>query len=182
MWLEIDYTPPANVFVQNITLSGDASQNGIWTSQAQGIGDDNLYATHVKTTTSFAPYYCLNNSDVVVPAGAILRGIQIEVDVKVSVTSSSPTFWLKVWGTADGVYTSGTIAETTERRYVFGSMSDALVRTVLGGDGSTPDSNFYIRFTQSTTTSTTYSLDNITCQVCYELPVTGNALFFGEIF
>lgn len=179
-WLEVDFTPPANHWVTDVTLSADTTNGDTnsWTNPANAIAEDNAYATFNKTTAGFNSFYFLSSGVDSIPAGATLKGILFEIDYKVSSTSSSPVFWLKFFSFADNVWESGVITDTNERRYIFGGYNNTMGRT----RASISDAYNYLRISQSNTTSTQHQIDHIRLQIYWEQPVSGNTLFFGENF
>lgn len=186
IWLEVDFTNPANIGAANIGFAVnqiDESTN-LWTNNFQGLNLDSQYATRTVTVGGgiVAGFHYLNDATTAFPSNAIVTGVMIDVFAHASNIQATPYVYPKHWGLSDGMHTSN--LTTGSKLHRFGSMTNTLGRTRQNIQGTMQDweQNSYIRFSQSQSVTSTISLDHMQAIVYYTLPPSGNSLFFGENF
>lgn len=163
-----------SVFVQPLTLTW---AGGNLTNPTNVATSNNVYATYTETTIG-SNRYARWSTDAAskLPAEAVVVGFVMNVEYKVSTVASSPT--LTAGPGSFGAATNATPASptTADAIYQFGGPSDA-----LGAKTRSDVATASIRYTQSSATSTTHSIDWVTATVYWKYPPTGpNKLFFGR--
>jgi hypothetical protein len=167
------HTPAANSAVT--TKAGD--KNGYQTTPANAYLADGLFAidTNSGTNTSTS---CTNNSkdkhdfytySLNVPGTATIQGIEVKLTGKVNSTTGSPMFCIQLswnggisWTNAQSTST----LSTTNAAYLLGTSIDTWGRTWSETDFT--NANFRLRIIDvAGSTSSTFSLDEVTVQVTY---------------
>ncbi len=129
-------SPSANTAV----TSGSGDNNGYQTSPTNAYANDSAFAsdpssgtnTNTSCTNTGKDRHIYYNFNINLPASAVIKGIQVRLDARVSSASSSPKMCVQLsWdgGTTWTTAKSTTTLSTTERTYTLGGTTDTWGRT-----------------------------------------------------
>jgi subtilisin family serine protease len=167
-------SPSANAAVTS--QAGD--NNGYEVGAANAYADDNLYAvdnnsgtnTSTSCTSNRKDRHRFQNYGISLPAGAVIQGIEVQLNAKVDSTTGSPRFCVQLsWdGGATWTATKSTATlSTAEAAYVLGGVADSWGRTWSVGE--TGNANFRVRITDvAGSTARDFSLDWAAVRVSYQ--------------
>lgn len=166
--------PAGNAAVLTLTASSPMAL----TNPANVATSNNVYATRAKANTSNDYAVWTTNAASVIPADAVILGVKMQVEYKVSTTASSPFFRAGIGELAMNTNYTTASPTTSDVTYTFGGPTDNM------GAASRADlANVSLRISQSTSTSTTHSVDYFSVTVYWDYPTDGaNCMFFGENF
>ncbi|WP_147403629.1 hypothetical protein [Alicycliphilus denitrificans] len=163
---------------QALTLTWVSPDAMAFTNPANVATSNNVYATATKSSTSNDYAVWTTNAASVIPANAVILGVQMQVEYKVSTTASSPFFRAGIGELAQNTGATTASPTTSDVTYTFGGPTDNM------GAASRADlAKVALRISQSTSTSTTHSVDYFGVTVYWDYPTDGtNCMFFGENF
>ncbi len=167
-------SPSANAAV----TTGSGDNNGYQTSPANAYANDSAFAsdassgtnTNTSCTNTGKDRHIYYNYNVNLPVSAVIKGIQVRLDARVSSASSSPKICVQLsWdgGTTWTTAKSTTTLSTTERTYTLGGTTDTWGRTWTQANFS--NTNLRVRIVDVAASSArTFYLDWIALQVTYQ--------------
>ncbi|MEP7133750.1 MAG: right-handed parallel beta-helix repeat-containing protein [Chloroflexota bacterium] len=168
------HAPTANSAVT--TRAGD--NNGYQTTPANAYLADGLFAVDTNSGTN-TNTSCTNNGkdrhdfytySLNVPSAATIQGIEVKLTGKVNSTTGSPKFCIQLSWNGGTTWTnakSTSTLSTTNAAYLLGTSIDTWGRTWSGTNFT--NANFRLRIIDvSGSTSSTFSLDQVTVQITYK--------------
>ena len=167
------HSPSANAAV----TSGAGDNNGFEVNPTNAYAFDGLYAvdnnsgtgTSTSCTSTQKDRHIFYNYGVGIPGSAVIQGIEIRLNSKVSSTNSSPRFCVELsWngGTTWTATKSTATLSTAATTYIVVGAVDTWGRTWSASDFN--DANFRVRLTSvASNTSRNFSLDWVAVRVRY---------------
>ncbi|MBO9680959.1 MAG: hypothetical protein J7556_22260 [Acidovorax sp.] len=170
---------PSNALTLSVNATG--YNNSSWTSPANALVSNNAYATKAPGVTSNQYFAYDTNAASVLPVDAVIVGVVITVEYKVSATALGPKVETAGPAAGSGIPLSNSeppiIGTTADVVYTVGSPTNP-----LGATSRDSLTTMALRLNQATSGSVTHYIDNATMTVYWDYPSTGNVLFFGEPF
>ena len=173
---------PSNTGFQGPTtngpvLAGAGDNDGFETNAGNAHVDDGVFAVDTDSGTNTATgcgnrgkdKHLFHGFGLSVPAGAVIKGIEVRLDAKVDSTLGSPKLCVQLSWNGGATWTSPSSASlsTTESTYTRGSTSALWGRTWTAADLG--DANFRVRvISVAKSTSRDFSLDWVAARVTYQ--------------
>lgn len=162
-----------------LTVNATGYTNSSWTTPLNALVSNNTYASFAPGATSNRYFAYDTNAASVLPANAVIVGVEVTIQYRVSATTLGPTVVAGPGQSNIPASSAGAITGTTTKAtYTFGGPTNklnALDRSYLA--------TLAVRISQTTAGTVTHFLDHATMTVYWETPATGpNLLFFGENF
>jgi hypothetical protein len=164
-----------------LAINTGAYSNNLWTSPANGLVSNNAYASNAPGVTGNRYFTYDTNAAALIPAGAVIVGVWLQVEHRVSATALGPNV-MGAPGTSSGVAAPGGGQSainglTTDTVHSWGGPTNP-----LGATSVADLATLVVRISQTTAGAVTHFLDNATMVVDWVLPSGANVLFFGENF
>jgi hypothetical protein len=157
-WNEMDYTDSTEFLFP----SANGAVYTDWTNPSNAHSSNNSYATHLGIDGGKQDYYTFGAA---VPTGAIIRGIEVKAEAKVSAGSGYINTWLSKGGTESSFRYA--LINTVEAEYTMGGPNDMWGLTLTPADVNSPGFGVIIRANDN---SITYSLDCLSLKIYYQVP------------
>ena len=158
--------------------SGSGDNNGYQTNPANAYANDSLFAVDTNSGSGTSTTYTSTQKDrhsfynygFNIPAGAVVKGIQVRLDAKADVTSGSPKIYVELSWDGGATWTAAqatTNLSKSEATYILGGATNTWGRTWSAVDFN--NTNFRVRVVDvASNTSRDFSLDYIAVNVTYQ--------------